>query len=532
MKKILSTFAYPLLLVLFAVSCLVASPTTACASQAQTAKNAASLAKLAGKTAGVMTGTPQDEIVRANIEDAQLLYFNSLADMILALQSGKIDFICVSSVNYYILAQDYPDLAYLDCALKTYDVGTVFPQTDAGKKLQSKFNTYIASITASGELTKLQDYWLMPRDWEAIDIPESGTAGVLHMATSNTMKPFSMEVNGKPAGFDIAVVAGFCKAYGYGLQVENVDFAGALSGIATGTYDLAAGQISWTEERAQSVLFSDFYYTQKLVPIVRASDFADGEVVRATDTQGSNSANSSPSTSTTPADKSVWTSIRRTLLDQNRWFSILIGLRTTLIITLVGFAVANVLGALLCAMTFSHKRGLKLIARIYAGIMQGLPVVVILMLLYYVILAGIGLNNVAVASLGFGLIYAAGMSQLFEGSIQSVELGQWEAALASGLTKHQAFYGIILPQAARTALTGYFTNLINLMKGTAVVGYIAVTDLTQVGDIIRSATYEAFVPILTVAAIYLILTCVILACMTLVKRQLQRPRAGKAGAHA
>lgn len=128
MKKILSTFAYPLLLVLLAAYCLVALPTTACATQAQTAKDAASLTKLAGKTAGVMTGTPQDEIVRANIKDAQLLYFNSLADMILALQSGKIDFICVSSVNYYILAQDYPDLACLDCALKTYDVGTVFPK--------------------------------------------------------------------------------------------------------------------------------------------------------------------------------------------------------------------------------------------------------------------------------------------------------------------------------------------------------------------------------------------------------------------
>ncbi len=498
----------------------------------------AAVSQLAGKTAGVMTGTPQDTIVKDNVENAQIYYFNSLTDMILALQSGTIDFLCVSSVNYYMIAADYPDLGFLDCPLKTFDVGAVFPQTSNGDALRTKFNGYIAQIKSSGELEKLQDYWLMPRDWENIDIPQSGENGVIHMATSNTMKPFSMDLNGQNAGFDIAVVAGFCKANGYGLQIDNVDFSGALTGISTGMYDIAAGQISYTDERAQSVNFSDFYYTQQLVPIVRAKDFPAGTVTQASSTQGSStdspgtSASGQSTDSSSAGEKSLWTSIRRTLVDQDRWKSILSGLGTTVLITLAGFALANVLGALLCAMSLSPSRALRVISRVYSGLMQGLPIVVVLMILYYVVFGSAKLSNVLVASLGFGFIFAANMGQLFEGAISGVDQGQWEAALASGLTNRQAFLGIILPQAARASVTTYFTNLISLMKGTAIVGYIAVADLTKAGDVIRSATYEAFVPIITVAIIYLALTCMIIGCMTLVKRALTRTSSRKAGEQA
>ncbi len=530
MKKTIARIAMALLAAVL-IACSAASrPALA---EGRSATDEEKIATLSGKTAGVMTGTPQDTIVKAAVPDAEILYFNSMSDLILALQSGKIDFLCVSSVNYYSLADQYPDLGYLDVALASFDVGAIFPMSDGSDALRAQFNEYVAKITASGELAQLQDYWLMPHDWEDVDIPETGENGVLHMATSNTMKPFSMELNGKDAGFDIAIAAGFCKEYGYGLRIDNVDFAGVLSGIASGMYDFAAGQVSWTEERAQSVRFSDFYYTQRLVPIVRASDYEAGEVVCVgSGENGDDGSDTSGQSGAETGANPVWTSIRRTLVDQDRWKSVLSGLGTTLVITVAGFALANVLGALLCALSLSGNRALGIVSRVYAGLMQGIPIVVILMVLYYVVLAGAKLSNVVVASLGFGLVFAAYLGQLFEGGIRGVDAGQWEAALASGLTKRQAFLGIILPQAARTSLTGYFTNLISLMKGTAVVGYIAVADLTKAGDVIRSATYEAFVPILTVAALYLVLTCLILLVMELVKRALTRPRSRKAGERA
>ena len=165
---------------------------------------------------------------------------------------------------------------------------------------------------------------------------------------------------------------------------------------------------------------------------------------------------------------------------------------------------------------------MKGIANLYSGLMQGLPIVVILMILYYIIFGNSQISNIFVAIIGFGLVFGAYMAQLFTGGINSVEVGQREAALAIGLTKRQTFFGIILPQAVRTMLPGYFSNLISLLKGTAIVGYIAVNDLTKAGDIIRSSTYEAIVPLLVVAIGYAVIASILIVVMKLIQKKLFR----------
>ena len=196
------------------------------------------------------------------------------------------------------------------------------------------------------------------------------------------------------------------------------------------------------------------------------------------------------------------------------------GLLVTLLITAAGFALANLLGAAFCALSMYRSKALRALSGAYSRLMQGLPIVVILMMLYYIVFGHSNISNVLVAILGFGLVFGAYMAQLFEGGIRAVDKGQREAALATGLTRFQTFCGIVLPQAIRTMLPGYFSNLISLMKGTAVVGYIAVNDLTKVGDIIRSNTYEAIVPLVTIALIYFAIACLLLSLMSLLRRRL------------
>ena len=470
---------------------------------------------LYGKTAGVMTGTPQDQIVQAVVPDAEIQYYNNMSDMCLALESGKIDFYVLSTVNYYSLAEEYPDIGYLDISLTTFDVGTIFPMTEDGEALREELNEYIAEITKSGELEELQNYWLMPQEnWETVDIPQTGENGVLTFATINTLMPFSFMDGDRNVGFDVAIIAGFCREYGYGLSIENVDFSGVLSGISTGKYDLAAGQISWTEERAQSVLYSDFYYTQKVVPIVLSKDYDSDLLVTANSAKVQNGADG----------KTFWTSFRRTLIDENRWKMILHGFLVTVEITLGGFVLANILGIMFCAMSMSGNRILKSIAEIYSRLMQGLPIVVVLMLLYYIVFGYSKISNDLVSIIGFGMVFGTYMAQLFERGICSVDKGQMEAALAIGFTKRRAFAGIVLPQAIGSMLPGYFSNLISLMKGTAIVGYIAVYDLTKAGDIIRSSTYEAFAPLLAVAVIYFAAACLLLGVMNLLQKKLLAKR--------
>ncbi len=474
---------------------------------------------LAGKTAGVMTGTPQDAIILAKVPDAKIQYFNSITDVALALEKNKIDFAALPTVNYYTLVQEYKDFGYLDVPFAIYDVGAVFAKTEKSDVIRKQLNEYIAKLKENGELEKKQDYWLYPHDWENVDIPKSGKNGTLTMATTSTLKPFSFKLNDKHVGYEVDIIAGFCKEYGYALKIEDLDFAGILSGITTGRYDIAAGQISWTEERDKSVNFSDFYYAQKFVPIVNAEKFDSPLLVTADSDEDS--------TSDTGFKSTIKNSIQRTLIDENRWMSIVRGLYVTLIITIGGFILANLLGAAFCAMNMSRLKVLRVLAGIYSKLMQGLPIVVILMILYYIIFGKSGISNVLVAIIGFGIVFGAYMAQLFEGGIGGVEKGQREAALSTGLTEFQTFCGIILPQAIRTMLPGYFSNLISLMKGTAVVGYIAVNDLTKVGDIIRSNTYEAIVPLVTIAIIYFIIACILLSLMNLIRRRLMPKHTSK-----
>lgn len=512
------------------VSAAEASATSTSSASQSSSSDSSALDALAGKTAGVMTGTPQDSIIKAAVKNANIQYFSTASDMALALQTGKIDFYTLSTVNFYNMAEKYPDFGYINKPLTTFNVGTIFPKTENGDSLRSKLNEYIAKLKKTHELDKLQKYWLFPNNWENVDIPESGENGTLQMATPNTLIPFSFMLHDKNAGFDIAIIAGFCKQYGYGLHIENTDFAGVLSGISTGKYDLAAGQISWTAERAESVNFSDFYYEQQMVAIVNTKNTnipgivkADNNNKSSADTSGSKAA-SADSSQTTSGSSSLIESIKKTFIEDSRWISILQGLLTTLIITAGGFILANLLGALFCAMSMSRSRLLRAISVIYSSLMQGLPIVVILMLLYYVVFAHSRISNIAVAVAGFGLVFGAYMAQLFKENISGVDKGQWEAALAVGFTKRQAFLDIVFPQAIRTMLPGYFRNLINLMKGTAVVGYIAITDLTRVGDIIRSNTYEAIVPLVAIAVIYFLIAVLLFIIMNLIQKKLKGAR--------
>lgn len=154
------------------------------------------------------------------------------------------------------------------------------------------------------------------------------------------------------------------------------------------------------------------------------------------------------------------------------------------------------------------------ICNVYVKIMQGTPMVVVLMMLYYVVLGKAGIPAVWVAIIGFALNVGAYGSEIMRSGIESVDRGQREAAIALGFTERQAFFNFIFPQAAVTFLPVYRGELVSLLKSTSIVGYISILDLTKMSDIIRSRTYEAFFPLLATALIYFALAWIISMLMS------------------
>ena len=138
-----------------------------------------------------------------------------------------------------------------------------------------------------------------------------------------------------------------------------------------------------------------------------------------------------------------------------------------------------------------------------------MPVIVLLMILYYVILGKVSISGMWVSVIGFTLVFAASVYSMILSGVKAVDYGQTEASYALGFTDRETFFGIILPQAAQHFMPMYKAEIVSLIKATAVVGYIAVQDLTKMGDIIRSRTYEAFFPLIAVAVIYFIISAIL-----------------------
>ena len=182
------------------------------------------------------------------------------------------------------------------------------------------------------------------------------------------------------------------------------------------------------------------------------------------------------------------------------------GLGITVLIAICAILIGTVLGGTFALMKISDNKILNFLANLYTTVLRGIPLATQLMIFYFVIFAPLGMNRLFVAILSYGFNSGAYCTEIFRAGIQGIDVGQMEAGRSLGLTKWQTLRKIIFPQAAKAVLPTYTSEFIVLIKETSVASFIAVMDMTKAGDMIRNATYNAWIPLLTCAIIYLILT--------------------------
>ena len=193
----------------------------------------------------------------------------------------------------------------------------------------------------------------------------------------------------------------------------------------------------------------------------------------------------------------------------------------TLGITLGAICISTVLGMVLCLMKMSRHRILRWPAQAYIDIIRGIPVVVQLLIMYNVVLLNVTDNKMVVAVIAFGLNSSAYMAEIYRSGINAVDPGQMEAGRSLGLSKVQTMWSVIFPQALKNCLPTYTSEFIVLVKETAVVGYIALTDLTKVYSAIQSKTYDAFGPLFIIAVAYFCITKVLSIVFSKMERRLR-----------
>ena len=219
-------------------------------------------------------------------------------------------------------------------------------------------------------------------------------------------------------------------------------------------------------------------------------------------------------------------SFYQNFIEDDRWKYITDGLFNTLRITFFAVLIGIFLGFLIAVVRSTydktHKLGvLNALCKVYLTVIRGTPVVVQLLIIYFVIFASVNVGKTFVAVLAFGLNSAAYVAEIVRSGIMSIDNGQFEASSSLGLNYPKTLLSVILPQAFKNVLPALANECIVLLKETSVAGYIAVIDLTKGGDIIRSQTYEAFLPLIAVALIYLAMVMIFTKLVSLLERRLR-----------
>lgn len=226
---------------------------------------------------------------------------------------------------------------------------------------------------------------------------------------------------------------------------------------------------------------------------------------------------------------SIGESVYQTIVYDNRYKFILEGLFNTMIIAIFAVILGTIIGILVALIRNNYDRNKKMkilntIVKWYVDIIRGTPVVLQLMIIYYVVFKSVDVSVVLVGILAFGINSGAYVSEIIRAGIQSIPIGQTEAGYALGLKYNQVMSYIILPQAFKNVLPALGNEFITLVKETSVGAYIGIIELTKASDIIASRTYDYFFPLILIATIYLIITLGLSKVVQKLERKLNHVR--------
>ena len=219
-------------------------------------------------------------------------------------------------------------------------------------------------------------------------------------------------------------------------------------------------------------------------------------------------------------------SFYQNFIEDDRWKYITDGLFNTLRITFFAVLIGIFLGFLIAVVRSTydktHKLGvLNALCKVYLTVIRGTPVLVQLLIIYFVVFGSVKIDKTLVAVIAFGINSGAYVAEIFRSGIMSIDNGQFEAGRSLGFNYSQTMFYIVMPQAFKNVLPALGNEFIGLLKETSVAVYIAIQDLTKGADIIRSRTYSAFMPLIAAALIYLVLVMVFTFFVQKLERRLR-----------
>lgn len=464
---------------------------------------------LEGAKIGVQIGTVGDTYASDYEGDdagTEVARYNKGADAVQALKQNKIDCVIIDEQPALAFVDKNPELKILDEEFTNEDYAICVAK--GNDELLDKINGALDELKQDGTLESIINNYIGVDAGKTPYVSSDDVIrdnGTLTMATNAAFPPYEYYENGTIVGIDADMAQAIADKLGMNLVISDMEFDSIIAAVQSGKADFGAAGLTVTEDRLKNINFSEAYTTAKQVIIVNTGEGAN--------------------------QQSLVEKFKQVFIEKDRWQYIPKGLHNTLIITFFAGVIGIILGFLFAIIRVANDRNdekklgirvLNAIVKVYLTIFRGTPMMVQLLIMYYVIFASVKANPIMTAVLAFGLNSGAYVAEAIRAGIMSVEIGQFEAGRSLGFTYGQTMIHIILPQAVKNALPAMCNEFIALLKESSIVGYIGLIDLTKAGDIIRSNTYEAFMPLIAVALVYLVIVMFLTFLVGRLERRLKK----------
>ena len=451
-----------------------------------TEKELTSLEQLEKMRIGVWAMSDNNNLIQKKIPGAKkYFYFNASIDGVAAVKSNKIDCYIEDEPIVRLLANRNTGVKVAPIIVQQFKYGIVLRKNSP---LTPKFEKVINDFRNRGILDDLKKLWLGKDDSKKTieSIPKQtweGKNGSIKFYNSADSEPLSYYgANQTLIGYEVHLVYLIAKELDMKVIPTVTQFDSLIPALQSGKADIVLSCMTITDER------------QETVDMVPYDDSGFAVLVR-----------DENSSSNLTFFQSLKDSFQKTFIIENRGLLIFKGLGVTILISLASGLLGFILGFVLILIYRKNNKFISWLIKAFVSLIDGIPSVVLLMVLYYVIFGSVDISPILVSVFAFTLAFGSVSFELIENGIQAVNIGQEEAAKAIGYTEFQSFLKIVFPQAARQFLPLLKREFITMVKMTSVVGYVSCIDLTKASDLIRARTMEAFFPLIATAIIYYII---------------------------
>ena len=443
---------------------------------------------------GVVMGSVADLAILGGSGEIEynIRRFNNTAEMIHALESGRIDRAVVETTSLESRQMQALDLEVTESSFLVGgqpvrgDARVAFNPSDTA--LAGQFNRFLSAAAADGRLDMIVRRWTCAgtsfleaaSDHDGSDDGNTGS-DVLEVGVIFGNIPFCFAQDGRVSGIEADIIREFAASTGRRAVFHEYEIIMMQAGLDAGRIDMAAGLLSESVDRVGKVLFSDPYCSFEYSVIAAGHAHA--------------------------RKTGLISEFRRVFISEGRYMFVVEGVAITLVISFFSLLFGTLAGMLITWRTrVSRFSGVwHRFMEVFGKIIHGIPLLVLLLLMYYLVLSHVVMSGIMVSIITFSIYFTYVSAEIFISGLKTVTRGQREAAASLGFTPYQTFRYVTLPQALKRIVPYFESEMTTLIKETSLVGFIAIVDLTRASDVIQSITFNAYLPLLLISGIYFLI---------------------------